>query len=202
MNASDTPSTRPYLIRALYAWCNDSGLTPYLVVAVDASVQVPREHVKNNEIVLNIGMDATSGLELGNEWLSFKARFSGKSQDIMVPMTHVLAIYAKENGQGMAFPAPTAEELALPATQAKPRLSAVLPVAAPPLPATADDAVLVDPQADAEPQAQATPSEERVVQLVPASKPASPPPAQAPESPEGPTEPEPPRPRPSLTRVK
>lgn len=196
MNASDTPSTRPYLIRALYEWCNDSGLTPYLVVAVDASVQVPREHVKNNEIVLNIGMDATSGLELGNVWVSFKARFSGKSQDIMVPMTHVLAIYAKENGQGMAFPAPTAEDLAQAATPAKPKLSAVPPGVDSDLLASVDEAVL----ADEEPQAPAaTAAEDRVMQLVPGSKPANIPAVQAPEAP---TEPEPPRPRPSLTRVK
>ena len=199
MNASDTPSTRPYLVRALYEWCNDSGLTPYLVVAVDASVQVPREHVKNNEIVLNIGMDATSALELGNVWVSFKARFSGKSQDIMVPMTHVLAIYAKENGQGMAFPAPTAEDLAQAATPAKPKLSAVPLGGDTALLDSADDALSVDVQAHAELEAPATSSDDRVVQLVPSNKPASISPAQAPEAP---IEPEPPRPRPSLTRVK
>ena len=199
MTAQESTSTRPYLIRALHEWCNDSGLTPYLVVAVDASVQVPREHVKNNEIVLNIGMDATSALELGNVWVSFKARFSGKSQDIMVPMTHVLAIYAKENGQGMAFPAPTAEDLAQAATPAKPKLSAVPPGGDTALLDSPDDALSVDAQADAKPEAPATAVEDRVMQLVPGSKPANIPAVQAPEAP---TEPEPPRPRPSLTRVK
>lgn len=104
LSAEDTPPTRPYLIRALYEWCTDNGYTPYLAVVVDASVQVPREFVKNNEIVLNIGMDATSALKLGNEWIEFKARFSGSAREIMVPISHVSAIYARENGQGMSFP--------------------------------------------------------------------------------------------------
>ncbi len=98
------PSTRPYLIRALYDWCSDNGFTPYVAVKVDGSVQVPREYVQGDEIVLNISMDATSGLKLGNEFIEFKARFGGKPRDIMVPMARVMAIYARENGQGMAFP--------------------------------------------------------------------------------------------------
>ena len=104
MTLPDIPSTRPYLIRALYEWCTDNGFTPYLAVVVDGSVQVPREFVKNNEIVLNIGFDATSSLKLGDEWIEFKARFAGSAREIMVPVTHVSAIYARENGQGMAFP--------------------------------------------------------------------------------------------------
>ena len=100
-------STRPYLIRALHDWCTDNGFTPYIAVFVDASVQVPTEYVKNNEIVLNIGFEATTGLKLGNELIEFKARFGGASRDIMVPVDHVIAIYARENGQGMAFPVPT-----------------------------------------------------------------------------------------------
>jgi stringent starvation protein B len=76
-------------------------------VFVDASVQVPTEYVKNNEIVLNIGFEATTSLKLGNEAIEFKARFGGTSRDIMVPVDHVIAIYARENGQGMAFPVPT-----------------------------------------------------------------------------------------------
>jgi stringent starvation protein B len=99
-------STRPYLIRALHAWCTDNGFTPYLAVHVDASVRVPLEYVKNGEIVLNTSFDATSSLELGNEFVSFKARFGGVPREIMVPVDHVIAIYARENGQGMAFPAP------------------------------------------------------------------------------------------------
>ena len=101
-------STRPYLLRALYEWCTDNGYTPYIAAYVDETVQVPREHVKNNEIVLNISMDATSSLKLGNEFVQFKARFSGSAREIMVPIDRVIAIYARENGQGMAFPVPQA----------------------------------------------------------------------------------------------
>lgn len=105
--------TRPYLIRALHDWCTDNGFTPYLAVFVDASVQVPMEYVKNHEIVLNVGFEATSGLKLGNEFIEFKARFGGVARDIVVPIDHVVAIYARENGQGMAFPAPTEEQPAI-----------------------------------------------------------------------------------------
>ena len=108
MNSLDSTSTRPYLIRALYEWCTDNGLTPYVAVAVDDSVQVPREYVKNNEFVLNISFDATSSLKLGNDFIEFKARFAGSSREIMVPISRVIAIYARENGQGMAFPMPGA----------------------------------------------------------------------------------------------
>jgi stringent starvation protein B len=101
-------STRPYLLRALYEWCTDNGYTPYIAAYVDETVQVPREHVKNNEIVLNISMDATSSLKLGNDFIEFKARFSGSAREIMVPIDRVIAIYARENGQGMAFPMPQA----------------------------------------------------------------------------------------------
>lgn len=103
-------STRPYLIRALHDWCTDNGFTPYLAVYVDKTVQVPREYVKNNEIVLNVSFDATSQLQLGNEYIEFKARFGGVARDIAVPVDHVIAIYARENGQGMAFPVPTPQE--------------------------------------------------------------------------------------------
>jgi stringent starvation protein B len=99
-------STRPYLIRALHDWCTDNGFTPYLAVYVDRSVLVPQEYVKNSEIVLNVSFDATSQLQLGNEFIEFKARFGGVARDIVVPVDHVIAIYARENGQGMAFPVP------------------------------------------------------------------------------------------------
>lgn len=99
-------STRPYLIRALHDWCIDNGFTPYLAVYVDESVRVPMEYVKNREIVLNVSFDATSGLTLGNEVIEFKARFGGVAREILVPVDHVVAIYARENGQGMAFPVP------------------------------------------------------------------------------------------------
>jgi len=102
-------STRPYLIRALHEWCTDNGFTPYLAVFVAPGIQVPMEYVKNNEIVLNVGFEATSGLSMGNEFVEFKARFGGVSREIVVPIDHVVAIYARENGQGMAFPAPTGQ---------------------------------------------------------------------------------------------
>ncbi len=100
-------STRPYLIRALHDWCTDNGFTPYVAVYVDETVRVPMEYVKNNEIVLNVGFEATSSLKLGNEFIEFKARFGGVAREIAVPVDHVVAIYARENGQGMAFPVPT-----------------------------------------------------------------------------------------------
>jgi stringent starvation protein B len=126
-------STRPYLIRALHDWCTDNGFTPYIAVHVDATVQVPKEYVKNNEIVLNVGFEATSGLKLGNDAIEFKARFGGQARDIVVPVDHVVAIYARENGQGMAFPVPSAPSSAgpsvLPAAEGGargvPRLTAV-----------------------------------------------------------------------------
>ncbi|MCY7316147.1 MAG: ClpXP protease specificity-enhancing factor [Rubrivivax sp.] len=100
-------STRPYLLRALHDWCTDNGFTPYVAVHVRPGVQVPMEYVKNNEIVLNVSFEATSGLKLGNEAIEFKARFGGSTREIVVPIDHVVAIYARENGQGMAFPVPT-----------------------------------------------------------------------------------------------
>ncbi len=107
-SAPNGSSTRPYLIRALHEWCADNGYTPYLAVYVDERVQVPAEYVKNHEIVLNVGYEATNALKLGNELIEFSARFGGRSRDISVPIDHVIAIYARENGQGMAFPMPEA----------------------------------------------------------------------------------------------
>ena len=108
LNALESSSTRPYLIRAMYEWCTDNGFTPYVAVQVDDTVQVPREYVKNGEIVLNVSFDATSSLKLGNEFIEFKARFAGSAREIVVPVGRVIAIYARENGQGMAFPVPVA----------------------------------------------------------------------------------------------
>ncbi len=110
--ANSGTSTRPYLIRALHDWCTDNGFTPYIAVFVDATVQVPMEYVKNNEIVLNVGFEATTGMKLGNDWIEFKARFGGTSRAIQVPVDHVIAIYARENGQGMAFPMPSEAQAA------------------------------------------------------------------------------------------
>ena len=179
MNALESTSTRPYLIRALYDWCTDNGFTPYVAVLVDESVQVPREYVKNGEIVLNISFDATSSLKLGNEFIEFKARFAGSAREIMVPVSRVIAIYARENGQGMAFPTPAPAATAGPEGAKPSPLSSV-----PAMPAIG----LAGPE-----------GEPRVVQLVTPE-----PTAEASDSPDG--QPEPPRPpqgpRPALKRVK
>ena len=96
-------STKPYLLRALYEWCTDNGYTPYLAAMVDGNTRVPREFVKDGEIVLNISFTATSGLKMENDVIHFSARFGGVARDIVVPVENVVAIYARENGQGMAF---------------------------------------------------------------------------------------------------
>jgi len=101
---SDIPSNKPYLIRALHQWCTDFGFTPFIAVFVDENVEVPMEFVKNDEIVLNLSLEACHQLNLDNDWISFQARFGRVPRKIMVPVTHVLAIYARENGQGMSFP--------------------------------------------------------------------------------------------------
>ena len=99
-------STKPYLIRALYEWCTDAGFTPYIAVAVDETVRVPVEFVKNGEIVLNVSALATNHLKLGNETIEFQARFGGVPREVYVPVSRVIAVYARENGQGMAFEVP------------------------------------------------------------------------------------------------
>jgi stringent starvation protein B len=103
-SSSKIPSTKPYLIRALYQWCVDNAFTPYVSVYVDRMVDVPREYVKNDEIVLNIGPTASQGLLIGDECITFKARFNGIAREILIPITHVMAIYSRENSQGMSFP--------------------------------------------------------------------------------------------------
>lgn len=99
-------STKPYLIRAIHQWCTDSGYTPYIAVLADESVSVPREFVKNGEIVLNVSPLATNRLQLGNEAVEFQARFGGVAREVFVPVARILAVYARENGQGMAFEVP------------------------------------------------------------------------------------------------
>jgi stringent starvation protein B len=96
-------STKPYLIRAIHEWCSDHDFTPYLVVAVRGEMQVPMEYVKNGEIVLNISYNATRNLNLGNDYVSFSARFNGVSRDIMIPVGAVVSIFSRENGEGMGF---------------------------------------------------------------------------------------------------
>lgn len=108
-------STKPYLLRAIYEWCTDSGYTPYLAVKVDAATTVPMEYVKKGEIILNISYGATSGLKMDNDAITFRARFNGVSRELYIPVQNVLAIYANENGQGMAFDvSTTAAEMAPP----------------------------------------------------------------------------------------
>ncbi|MDI9333284.1 MAG: ClpXP protease specificity-enhancing factor [Cytophagales bacterium] len=122
-------SAKPYLLRAMYEWCGEQGLTPYASVKVDERVQVPMEFVKDGLITLNIGMDATKGLLINNETLEFQARFGGIPRQVVVPITHVMAIYGRENGQGMAFPISTLAPAPAPAatqpqaqSQAEPRV--------------------------------------------------------------------------------
>ena len=96
-------STKPYLIRAIHEWCCDNGYRPYLAVAVDAQTIVPREFVRDGEIVLNVSVDATNRLRLGNDLIEFEARFGGVARQVSIPIGNVSAIYSAENGHGMAF---------------------------------------------------------------------------------------------------
>jgi stringent starvation protein B len=96
-------STKPYLIRAIYEWCSDSGFTPYLSVKVDAQTRVPDEFVKDGEIILNISHDAAHHLTLGNDFIHFSARFGGVSREIAIPVGAVQGIFAKETAQGLLF---------------------------------------------------------------------------------------------------
>ncbi len=96
-------STKPYLIRALYEWCSDNGFTPYIAVAVDERTIVPREFVRNAEIVLNISPLATNHLQIGNDLVTFQARFGGVARELSIPVENVISIYARETGHGMAF---------------------------------------------------------------------------------------------------
>ncbi len=99
----DLPSTKPYLLRALWEWCCDHGYTPHLAVVVDERTRVPREFVRDGQIVLNIGPEATHKLQMGNDLIEFQARFGGVARDLSVPVDQIAAIYARENGAGMAF---------------------------------------------------------------------------------------------------
>jgi len=100
-------STRPYLIRALYEWIEDNHRTPHILVNAEApGVEVPKQHVQEGRIVLNINAAAVRDLRLGNDWIEFNARFGGVARTVHIPVTAVLAIYARENGQSMAFPPP------------------------------------------------------------------------------------------------
>ena len=102
--AASMKSSRPYLIRAIHEWIVDSGLTPYLIVdAVVPGVDVPKQYIQQGRIVLDVSPRAVRGLQLGNEWIEFSARFGGTSLPVRVPTNSIQAVYAKENGVGMAF---------------------------------------------------------------------------------------------------
>lgn len=104
-------STKPYLVRAIYEWCVDQGFTPYLAARVDAKTRVPPGYAKDAQIVLNVAADATNQLSMDNEVVSFQARFNGSVHHIVIPMANVSAVYARENGHGMAFePEPAGED--------------------------------------------------------------------------------------------
>lgn len=120
----DEPSTKPYLIRAIYEWCVDAGYTPYLVVQVDEYTQVPRGYVKDGQIVLNVGVDAVKNLKLGNEDISCSGRFGGVAHQLMIPVAAVIGIFAKETGQGLVFQV----------SQSAPALSSQPPQDTPPAP--------------------------------------------------------------------
>ena len=97
------PSTKPYLLRAIWEWCCDNGFTPHIAVSVHANTRAPREFVRDGQIVLNLGPDATNKLQIGNDFVEFQARFGGVARELSVPVSQVTAIYARENGAGMAF---------------------------------------------------------------------------------------------------
>jgi len=96
-------STTPYLLRAIYEWCEDNSLTPYVVVKVDEHTRVPQEFVKDGEIVLNVSSEATRDIKIDNERIQFAARFAGVSRELSIPIGRVSGIFAKETGQGLAF---------------------------------------------------------------------------------------------------
>ncbi|HRD66154.1 MAG TPA: ClpXP protease specificity-enhancing factor [Candidatus Competibacter sp.] len=97
-------STRPYLIRALYEWIEDNHMTPHILVNAELpDVEVPKQHVQEGRIVLNINPAAVRDLRLGNDQIEFNARFGGVARTVRIPILAVLAIYARESGQGMAF---------------------------------------------------------------------------------------------------
>jgi stringent starvation protein B len=97
-------SNRPYLLRALYEWIGDNNMTPHILVDAGVTgVEVPDHAIQKGKVILNIDQAAVRELDLGNEWLTFNARFSGRQHQVSVPVEAVLAIYAKENGQGMMF---------------------------------------------------------------------------------------------------
>ena len=102
--SSDMTSNRPYLLRALYEWIADNNMTPHVLVEASMEgVDVPDQAIQKGKVILNIDNSAVRDLDMNNDWLTFKARFSGSEYRVSVPNEAILAIYAKENGQGMMF---------------------------------------------------------------------------------------------------
>jgi len=166
-----TVSTKPYLIRAIYDWCTDAGFTPYVAVAVDESVRVPMEFVKNGEIVLNVSALATNHLQIANDAITFQARFGGVAREVYVPIDRVVAVYARENGQGMAFDVPRlapagAEAASEPHAGLRPveaprERAALVPVATMAAPPSNDTAPLSNDSAPPEPPDPVRPASDR-----------------------------------------
>lgn len=97
------PSTKPYFIRSIYDWCNDSNFTPYITAKIISGVKVPKDHIKSNQITLNLSLESINNLILDNNFISFSSRFNGKIQDIFLPIDSISGIYSKENGEGVFF---------------------------------------------------------------------------------------------------
>jgi Stringent starvation protein B len=190
-------STKPYLVRAIYEWCNDCGYTPQLVVQVGGAVKVPLQFVQDGQIVLNISPMATNRLQIGNDAVTFQARFGGKAQEIYVPIDFILAIFARENGEGMAFEVSEGAELS--------EVSGMPDAAAPAGLEDATPAALPSPPALAAVTTSAVAPEGAKVQPFPVRNAAPGPddlPPEPPSGPAGPAGPSGPGDRPRLTRVK
>lgn len=114
-------SRRPYLLRAMHQWMTDSGLTAQIMVdATQSGVEVPKAHVREGRIVLNISFDATRQLDIGNEWLIFEARFGGVAQTLRIPLEAIESVYARETGEGIVFPPEGTQPPASPTPPATP----------------------------------------------------------------------------------
>ena len=118
-----TISTKPYFIRAIYEWCVDSGLTPYLVAYVDHRTTVPMQYVKDGEITLNVGANAVQQLQIDNDWVRFSARFAGVQHEVWIPTGNVLSVFARETGEGMGFELEEADSVAAPTESSTGELS-------------------------------------------------------------------------------
>ena len=128
MSQASPPSTRPYLIRAIYEWSLDNGFTPQILVSTtNENVSVPAEHVQDGQIVLNIHPQSVKNLELGNEYIMCSARFSGRPFELIIPIVSVLAVYSRENGQGIVFQDEGSEPPSPPSPETGPDIKADVP---------------------------------------------------------------------------